>query len=112
MIAIMRKILFLLIILLGFNFSNAQSKDLLVEYDTTYSCVNYDKNKLKIYKGGRRNIIPFFRRLERIINGKNEKINILGNVIVLLKNNYKVNVLLRFVLHKKNIYHKYIFYLR
>ncbi len=76
MIAIMRKILFLLIILLGFNFSNAQSKDLLVEYDTTYSCVNYDKNKLKIYKGGRRNIIPFFRRLERIINGKNEKINI------------------------------------
>ena len=72
----MRKLLFSIIILLSLNITDAHSQNLLVEVDSTYDCVKFDKSELTIFKGGRRNITPFFKQMEKIIDGEGGKLNI------------------------------------
>ncbi len=66
----------LIIALLGIACATAQDKGLLAHTDSSYSCVNFRESELRTFKGGRLELIPFFRKLDNIINQHRGTINI------------------------------------
>lgn len=69
-------ILSLIIALLGFVGATAQGNSLFARTDSTYSCVDMKESELRTFKGGRAALIPFFRKLDNIINRHRGTINI------------------------------------
>ena len=56
--------------------SAAQVKGLLARTDSSYSCVNMKEAGLRTFKEGRVALVPFFRKLDNIINRQRGTINI------------------------------------
>lgn len=70
----------ILFLLFAIVFANknvaAQGNSLFAHTDSTYSCVDMREAELRTFKGGRQALIPFFRKLDNIINRKKGHINI------------------------------------
>ena len=54
----------------------AQDNGLFARTDSSYSCVNMKEAGLRTFKEGRVALVPFFRRLDNIINRHRGTINI------------------------------------
>lgn len=67
---------FILLVLLGSGMMRAQDESLLVRADSSYSCVDMRESELRTFRGGRKSIIPFFRKLDNIIRRNRGTINI------------------------------------
>lgn len=63
-------------IVLANGYLSAQDNSLFARADSTYSCVDLREAELRTFKGGRQALIPFFRKLDNIINRKRGTINI------------------------------------
>ncbi|MBR5638927.1 MAG: hypothetical protein IKW83_04095 [Muribaculaceae bacterium] len=69
-------IISLIIAILCLDCAKAQDISLFARTDSTYSCVDLKESELRTFKGGRMALIPFFRKLDDVINRHRGTINI------------------------------------